>query len=390
MATPVFRHASLNAAKNVALPVHWLNRVRLMCRDVSSRSSEDETTRLEALAASYNLQTYWTKIHPYLFSTIYDSLATLKASSPDPNPSTTSSPSPSPLPTTTPTTTTAPDDALHRPNPKPDPDPAPWPRRTPRIIPRASPPVHHALDLPRRAMDLRLRPVPDAPTKRHIPGLVSQGTRALHLYEDEQTSLQHQRDRATGRSKTALTRQLATSRQALEARLFAVARETGVVTGKWMSFVTPDRVDEYWGVVVEGTVRGELGFGAKVATDDGRGGRARLIAIYTRDYKDREDVKRVLVRMGELGLVRKGERPVYYKCDAYTHLDVMGNNPWGLKASLFSSRDVGMDLGLNGIWFGLSAMYFDDSVQCDILRHVERAGKMELPFSQRFGGVVME
>ncbi|PYI33625.1 DUF1917-domain-containing protein [Aspergillus indologenus CBS 114.80] len=177
------------------------------------------------------------------------------------------------------------------------------------------------------------------PQQAELARLVAEGTRALHRFENDRAALQVQRDRAPAGSKQAATRALLRRRQELESELFALARQTGVVSGKWMLFITADRVDEYWTVVAEATVRGELGFGAKVATDDGQG-RARLIAIYTHDHEDREDVARVLRRMVELELVKAKEKPIYYKCDAFTHLEIMGNNPWGLKASRFSSRDV--------------------------------------------------
>ncbi|RAH43688.1 DUF1917 domain-containing protein, partial [Aspergillus brunneoviolaceus CBS 621.78] len=182
------------------------------------------------------------------------------------------------------------------------------------------------------------------PQQADIARLVAEGTRALHRFENDRAALQVQRDRAPAGSKQAATRALHRRRQELESELFVLARQTGVVSGKWMLFITADRVDEYWTVVAEATVRGELGFGAKVATDDGQG-RARLIAIYTHDHEDREDVARVLRRMVELELVKSNEKPIYYKCDAFTHLEIMGNNPWGLKASRFSSRDV-----LRGEW----------------------------------------
>jgi len=34
------------------------------------------------------------------------------------------------------------------------------------------------------------------------------------------------------------------------------------------------------------------------------------------------------------------ERGIYYKADAYTYLDIKGQNEWRLKASMYSSRDL--------------------------------------------------
>ena len=165
-----------------------------------------------------------------------------------------------------------------------------------------------------------------------------------------------------------------------------------------MLFPMPEDVNRWWKVVAEGTASGELGIAAKVATDDGRGEReSRVICVYTADFEDRADVKRVLQRLVAAGLVRKkgpmGEdRGVFYKCgellsfspftpfflfvfyfvcmyvrgwvfgkgrtartwevpwltptvlspllDAFTHLGITGGNEWELKPSLYASRDV--------------------------------------------------
>lgn len=109
-----------------------------------------------------------------------------------------------------------------------------------------------------------------------------------------------------------------------------------------MLFPTVDRVDTVWSTVVQALEDGRLGETVKVAPDDGSGGggQARLICVYTANFEDREDVKRVLNGLVEVGLVNADQRPIYYKCDAYTLLDIKSKNDFGLKASLFSSRDV--------------------------------------------------
>jgi Domain of unknown function (DUF1917) len=42
------------------------------------------------------------------------------------------------------------------------------------------------------------------------------------------------------------------------------------------------------------------------------GGVTWLVCVYTKDFIDKEDVKRVIVKLVELGLVSR--RPVSYKC----------------------------------------------------------------------------
>lgn len=69
---------------------------------------------------------------------------------------------------------------------------------------------------------------------------------------------------------------------------------------------------------------------------------ARLICVYTKDFTDVADVRRVLLGLVEMGLVRADmPRGITYKCDAYTYLDIYGNNEFGLRASIYSSKEMG-------------------------------------------------
>ncbi|XHG09604.1 hypothetical protein AWENTII_012651 [Aspergillus wentii] len=177
------------------------------------------------------------------------------------------------------------------------------------------------------------------PENEDIASLVSEGKELLYDFENKKTTLEAEHDKSGAKTKAGLTRKLNPLRRTLEQDLFTLARDTGVTSGKWMLFPTADRVDRYWGLIAEATIKGGLGIAAKVATDDGEG-KARLIAVYTYDTADKEDVKRVLMKLVEFGLVNEGERPIYYKSDAFTYLEILGNNSYGLKASMFSSKDV--------------------------------------------------
>src|SRR5438270_153997 len=90
---------------------------------------------------------------------------------------------------------------------------------------------------------------------------------------------------------------------------------------QWMLFPMPSNVDKVWETVARATVRGDLGIAAKVATDAGEGDRVgRPISVYTKDFSDVEDVKRVLLEMKQLGLVKE-TRSIYYKCGLSTILE---------------------------------------------------------------------
>jgi hypothetical protein len=140
-----------------------------------------------------------------------------------------------------------------------------------------------------------------------------------------------------------------------------------------MIFTPPESVNEIWNAIALATADNQLGTAAKVApaTDDNVG-KDRLICVYTRDFRDREDVERVVGKMRSLGLVEEGGRGIHYKCgmfvllkafiilesffsfwiilghrklntdgkiDAYTYLDIKRDNEFGIKASMYSSNE---------------------------------------------------
>lgn len=114
-----------------------------------------------------------------------------------------------------------------------------------------------------------------------------------------------------------LARQLAPLRHTLQQDLLAAAKFARCTSGKWMLFPAPADVDRVWGLVATGTARGELGIAAKVATDGGEGeGKPRLVCVYTGDFSEAGDVRRVVEGLVGMGLVdRSGTgKGVYYKC----------------------------------------------------------------------------
>ncbi|KAG7284118.1 hypothetical protein NEMBOFW57_010479 [Staphylotrichum longicolle] len=134
-------------------------------------------------------------------------------------------------------------------------------------------------------------------------------------------------------------RDVAAERREAVADLKALAGACHVVTGKWMLFPEPGQVNEVWGKVARATAEGGLGTVAKVETRI-ESGKARLVCVYTRDFRDKEDVARVLGRMRELELVRPEGRQIYYKSDAWTELGIYGGNEWGIGASMYSSNEI--------------------------------------------------
>ncbi|MCJ1358121.1 MAG: hypothetical protein MMC33_008119 [Icmadophila ericetorum] len=145
-----------------------------------------------------------------------------------------------------------------------------------------------------------------------------------------------------GKPKGTITRKLTPIRKIAEETILKEAKARKCTSGKWMLFPMPDTVNEVWGVIATETAVGRLGSAAKVAADDGQMSDRlnRLVCIYTEDFTDKRDVKRVLERLVDVGLTTRKGAEIYYKCDAYTHLGIERGNEWGIKASLYSSKEA--------------------------------------------------
>jgi hypothetical protein len=186
------------------------------------------------------------------------------------------------------------------------------------------------------------------------------GTRLLEGFLARKTDLETSN---RGKQPGVITRMLRPDRLELESSLRDLAQAHGVISGKWMLFPAEGQVDQVWETVARAVWAGTLGDIAKVATaasDDGGGGGGgggepqssardvgrddgpqRLICIYTADFSDGADVRRVLGAIKDLGLLDgQGRKTIYYKCDAYTYLDISSGNEYKLRASMYSSRDL--------------------------------------------------
>lgn len=106
-----------------------------------------------------------------------------------------------------------------------------------------------------------------------------------------------------------------------------------------MIFLKENDLARVWRMVVEGTINNRLGSTSKVATDNGSS-TERVICIYTKDFRDENDVLRVLNELVALELIP--EKGLYYKSDAYTYLGIYGGNSaeYGLQASAYSSQKM--------------------------------------------------
>lgn len=87
-----------------------------------------------------------------------------------------------------------------------------------------------------------------------------------------------------------------------------------------MLFPEVGQVNEVWSTIAHATARNELGILAKVETKGSDEKKERLICVYTYDFRDKDDVARVLNRLRQLELVRTGGRQLYYKSGEFSFL----------------------------------------------------------------------
>ncbi|KAJ5111272.1 Isopenicillin N synthase [Penicillium argentinense] len=279
---------------------------------------EEEKASLEKQAATFDPEPYWSKFHPKLLSTLQHELrAPTSPAKSEPRASVHANEDVS--------------DSTLRKNQRGRKEPIS------HFLSRLPPSKTLASDV--GPWIWMFGPDSKAQLDQDVPSFVRKGSGLLHAYENESTELRAAHERSGAKTTAPLTRKLSQLRRALERNILDSARECGVTYGKWMLFPNVRNVDSIWKTVVTALDKGKLGNEAKVATDDGSG-QTRLICIYTKNFGDKEDVKRVLKMMVEVGLVQEEAKPIYYKCDAYTHLDIKSKNDYGLKASMFSSRDV--------------------------------------------------
>lgn len=89
-------------------------------------------------------------------------------------------------------------------------------------------------------------------------------------------------------------------------------------SGKWLVFVDVKNIDEVWAKVKKATEEGKLGGSAKVATakpnPNATNTDTKVICVYTYDWTDEKDVRRVREELRKLGITNK----IPYKADEDT------------------------------------------------------------------------
>jgi hypothetical protein len=119
-------------------------------------------------------------------------------------------------------------------------------------------------------------------------------------------------------------------RNQAKAEILELARTHKDLAGKWIIFPFRERVDEIWKEVSMAVLKDELGPSAKVATTaPNNPAHIYPICVYVNSWADRDDVKRVLRRLQEMGIVKRTKHDkdlkrmvASFKPDVFTRLGV--------------------------------------------------------------------
>ncbi|KAI7112785.1 hypothetical protein KC352_g35264, partial [Hortaea werneckii] len=183
----------------------------------------------------------------------------------------------------------------------------------------------------------RARKEREVQKKNDLTSFMGRANALLEAFEEKEAKI---KSTMQDKAQATITKKLKPHREQLEDDLVNLAVETGTTYGKWMLFPSPDNLPRTWRLVAEATAAGKLGPTTKVATHDPSSTKPeRVICVYTFDFSDIKDVRRVLHELAELGLCGpRDQRGIFYKADAWTYMDFKSDNPYRIKASFYSSR----------------------------------------------------
>ncbi|CUS10413.1 unnamed protein product [Tuber aestivum] len=125
-------------------------------------------------------------------------------------------------------------------------------------------------------------------------------------------------------------------RDRLKELILTTAAQNEVVSGKWIIYAGSNTVDFQWSRVATGTYDGLLGTKAEVSGNNGMG--MHVIFVYTPDFRDLKDAKRVLN-----GLKKSFQwkpRSLAYKPLIYSLLKITVENPYHLRPAIITSREL--------------------------------------------------
>ena len=111
-----------------------------------------------------------------------------------------------------------------------------------------------------------------------------------------------------------------------------LAEQFNILSGKWLMFLSPEKVDNLWERIAESTRAGTMGDSARVSTRE-EGDPVHVICVYNSDYRSEKEVMRIRDELRRLGVKAR----ISYKPEIYTCCGIYVHNQWGIPASRYTS-----------------------------------------------------
>lgn len=112
-----------------------------------------------------------------------------------------------------------------------------------------------------------------------------------------------------------------------------IAKSCNIISGKWLIYIKTELVDEIWNKIAHCCIKGLLGCSIKVSPKS-INTISHVICVYTNNYFDINDVKKVRNVLKEIGIIQS----INYKPDIFTYLCIYRKNKWNIKPSIYATR----------------------------------------------------
>ncbi|KAG6886849.1 hypothetical protein C0992_002029 [Termitomyces sp. T32_za158] len=114
--------------------------------------------------------------------------------------------------------------------------------------------------------------------------------------------------------------------------LDALALAHGVLSGKWLIYAEPHKIDDLWSRIVTAVIaNAPAGVGARAKVSPARPGEPHVVCVYVEDYSNEAEVGRVREALRRVGVHWK----IGFKPDIYTHLGIYKANVWKIRPSRY-------------------------------------------------------
>ncbi|KAL7278236.1 hypothetical protein ACG7TL_008211 [Trametes sanguinea] len=130
-------------------------------------------------------------------------------------------------------------------------------------------------------------------------------------------------------------------------KLKQISQKHGYVSGKWLIFAPPDRVDAVWTSLVSGPLSSTAAYAAKVATSpqNDMPNYSHLLCVYLPDVYDQDSVTEVM----KVLLRNHGMNLMGVKSNLYTEIGIDSKHPSGIPSTVWKNTALMKDTEIKAL-----------------------------------------